>query len=429
LHAPSVVRLRAALGPFLVALLLAVPALADKPECAKGGNVPNLAVNCPDQFAWQKFVEVNLPVGGVGGNVAFQTYSSDADTFPCPPVDLATCRANPKATGCPVWPTVAVAKPSLFTQRSVRLLAGHHDSTKLPEDDCWDYYNLNNVEIVYRNRATFDYIVAHGLWYVEGVETQFEKGFVYDFPVDSVEVKTNWLPLTDAQVKAGRFHTVMMTNPNTGKNQVYGLAAMHISSKDLPNWFWATFEHVDNWGRCDFLGCHDSFGTIPANIPPHEPQLCQTYPAGELTPALKQMLAKLPPVFQNYRLKGSMTDFTSPTGSPNLLGNSITEAGFVPTASCITCHSRAAVQATASGNPGTLGANGLSPYPNVAGFTPENQSYNGAPDPNWYYAGNRPIRHYAVQTDFVWAIPFKSSSVQATAKCCSANGGVCQTLP
>ncbi len=426
MHAPSVIRLRGTLGPFLVALLLAIPALADKPECAKGGTIPNMAVNCPDQFAWQKFVEVNMPAGG--GQVAFQTYASDADTFPCPPVDAEACRVNPNAAGCPIWPTVAVPKPSLFTQRSVRLLAGHRDSTKLPEDNCWAYYN-SNVELVYRNRATFDYIVAHGLWYVEGIETQFEKGFVYDFPMNSVEVKTNWLLLSPEQVQAGRFYVVMMAKPHSKDKKLlpYGLAAMHISSKDLPNWFWATFEHVDNWGRCDFLGCHDSFGTIPANIPPHDPQLCQTYPGGELTPALKQMLAKLPPVFQNYRLKGSMTDFTSPTGSPNLLGNSITEAGFVPTASCITCHSRAAVQATASGNPGTLGANGLSPYQNVAGFTPENQSYNGTPDPNWYYSGNHPIRRYAVQTDFVWAIPFQASTIQATASCCG--NGPCQTLP
>jgi hypothetical protein len=423
-----VARLRRIPGIFVVALLVAVPAFADKPECAKGGAIANFAMNCPDQFAWQKFVEVTTPAAG--GKAAFLTYSSDADTFQCPPADMATCRANPSAAGCPQWPSgTAAPKPSLLTQRSARLLSGHRTAVKIPEDDCWNYYNNNNIEIVYRNRATFDYIVAHGLWYVEGIETQFEKGFVYDFPVDSVEVKTNWLPLSDAQVAAGRFYTQTMQNPATGKNQTYGLAAMHISSKDLPNWFWSTFEHVDNWGRCDFLGCHDSFGSIPPNIPSHDPQLCQTYAPGELTPALQAMLAKLPPVFQNYRLKGSMTDFTSPTGSPNLLGNSITEAGFVPTASCITCHSRAAVQATPSGNPGTLGANGLSPYQNVAGFTPENQSYNGTPDPSWYYAGNHPIRRYAVQTDFVWAIPFKASSTSATAKCCSANGGICQTLP
>ncbi len=417
--------LRRVFGPVLVTFLVAAPALGDKPKCEKGGSVPNFSVNCPDQFAWTKFLDV------VAGEVpAFLSYSSDPDTFPCPPADGETCLANPEAQGCPVWPSGSTGKRSLYSQRSVRQRSGRHDIRRPPQDDCWNYYNLNNIEIVYRNRATFDYIKKHRLWYVEGIEEQFEKGFVYDFPIDSVEVKTNWLPLSETQVADRRYYTMTMNNPNTGASQSYGLAAMHVSSKDLPNWFWATFEHVDNWGRCDFLGCHDSFGTIPSDVPSHDPRLCQVYPSGDLTPALKKMFddAGVLPVFKHYRLKGSMTDFTSATGSPNLLGNSITEAGFVPTASCITCHARAAVQATANGNPGTLGANGLSPYLNVAGFTPDGQSYNGTPDPNWYYSGNRPIRRYAVQTDFVWAIPFKASTVQATASCCSANGGVCQTL-
>src|SRR5262249_24864557 len=155
----------------------------------------------------------------------------------CPPADLATCRANPAAKGCPQWPAPPAAgaasvaapagKASLRTQRSFRLESAHRASPRPPEDDCWNYYDVNNIEIVFRNRATFDYIVAHGFWYVEGIETQFETGFVYDFPTDSVEVKTNWLPLSEAQVAAGRFYTQVMQNPATGKNQTYGLAAMH----------------------------------------------------------------------------------------------------------------------------------------------------------------------------------------------------------
>src|SRR5262245_5131417 len=85
-HAPSVVRLRGVFVPFLLAFLFTLPALGDKPECAKGGNVPNFSVNCADQFAWQKFFEVNA-----GKVPAFLTYSSDPDTFPCPPADLETC--------------------------------------------------------------------------------------------------------------------------------------------------------------------------------------------------------------------------------------------------------------------------------------------------------------------------------------------------
>ncbi len=391
-------------------------AAADRPECSTGANVPNPAVNCPDRFAWEKFVEVVTPVAA--GVVTFQTYSSDSDTFQCPPADLDTCRKNPQAPGCPVWPSTtayAKARPQALTQRSARAAGGPLKTISGHQSgfDCW---SVPNTEIVYRNRATFDYILAHGLWYVEGVQAKFEEGFVYDFPTEALEVKTNWLPLTAEQVASGRWYTMQQDG------QTLGLIAMHISTKDLPNWFWSTFEHVDNLGRCDFLGCHDSFGYTPHDVPTRPRQLCETYPGGTITQPLAAMMAKLPKVFLNYRLKGSMTDFTTATGSPVLLGNSVTEAGFVPTASCMTCHSRAAAQAT----PGP--PNGLSPYPGVAGFTPEGQSYNGTPDPNWYYSGNDPVRRYSVQTDFVWAIPFKANSLKSTAACCS-QGGPCQCTP
>jgi hypothetical protein len=388
----------------------AVAAGADRPECSTAAEVPNAAVNCPDRFAWERFVEVVTPVAG--GLVTFQTYATDPDTFQCPPADLATCRANPAAPGCPVWPSGYAVKPQKVTQRTARLSAGRVSARPAHEVgfDCW---SVPNTELVYRNRSTFDYIVANGLWYVENIQAQFGRGFVYDFPTDALEVKANWLQLTPEQAASGRWYTLELGG------QTLGLIAMHISTKDLPNWFWSTFEHVDNLGRCDFLGCHDSFGYVPHDVPPRPRELCETYPPGEITPQLAKMMSGLPAVFRNYRLKGSMTDFTTATGSPILVGNSVTEAGFVQTASCMTCHARATVQPT----PGP--PNGLSPYPGVAGFTPDNQSYNGTPDPDWYYSGNDPLRRWAVQTDFVWAIPFKANSLASTKECCAA-GGPCQ---
>ena len=56
--------------------------------------------------------------------------------------------------------------------------------------------------------------------------------------------------------------------------------------------------------------------------------------------------------YKNYRLKGSQVDFTDGPGRSLLLGNSVTESGFVPSASCITCHARASVNASgASASP------------------------------------------------------------------------------
>ena len=35
----------------------------------------------------------------------------------------------------------------------------------------------------------------------------------------------------------------------------YALVSMHVISKQVPNWTWATFEHRFNPGRCDIMGC------------------------------------------------------------------------------------------------------------------------------------------------------------------------------
>ena len=54
-------------------------------------------------------------------------------------------------------------------------------------------------------------------------------------------------------------------NGTIWKKGRYWLIALHISSKDTPNWVWATFEHVANPGRCDFTGCNDSYGYSSAD--------------------------------------------------------------------------------------------------------------------------------------------------------------------
>ena len=378
-------------------------AQGDQPECMGDAEVPNPAVNCPDRFAWQVFVEVNAPAGNGTGQTVWQTWSTDDETFPCPPTPSECGGTGPPPRGCPVFPGES---------RTPAAAAGHQRSARAQQIDLQTPAPApaaaeppagppQTLEIVHRNRPTFDYIVANDLWYVEGLEKAFEDGFVFDFPTDAIEFKSNWRLLAEGDDPA-RYHTMVQDG------STYLLVAFHVSTKDLPNWFWSTFEHVDNPGRCDFIGCHDSFGVVPHDVPPHPKALNQQYPPGELTAPVQRWLAKLAPAFQNYRLKGSQTDYTTPTGLPTLLGNSVTEAGFVQTASCITCHGRA-----------TIGASGTSPYPTVAGLTPDFQSFNGPPRTEWYYSNERPLHRWSVQTDFVWAIPFKANSIDATETCCA----------
>ena len=391
-------------------MLAALPAAAtDQPGC-RLGNVPNPAVNCPDRFAWEVFTKVNTLAGNSAGQLLWETWATDRETFPCPPEPEKCKGPNPPAMNCPTWPDqFRIPLPELGTQRGA--LPQLRTSRRLA--DAGATSPPQSLEIVHRNRPTFNYIVEHNLWWVEGLAQSFEDGFVFDFPHDAIEFKSNWNLLGPGD-DPSRYVTMKY------EGATYGLVAFHISTKDLPNWFWSTFEHVDNPGRCDFLGCHDSFGVTPADIPPHPVELGKQYPPGELNPELKAWLAKLPPVLQNYRLKGSQVDYTTPTGLASLLGNSVTEAGFVQTASCITCHGRA-----------TIGSGGTSPYPVVAGLTPDFQSFNGPPLTEWYYSNDDPIHRWSVQSDFVWAIPFKANSTTATTACCAArgqgnNGPACQ---
>ena len=64
------------------------------------------------------------------------------------------------------------------------------------------------------------------------------------FPYGVKEVKAKWGGRS-ARRRVSRYHTLVVTLAD-GTQRLYGLTALHIASKDLPTWFWATFEHVDN---------------------------------------------------------------------------------------------------------------------------------------------------------------------------------------
>lgn len=413
---PSSPSLPQSVHRFLPVLLVAVASVAllgaagrpatDRPECEDPSRVPNLSQNCPDMFAWTKFVEVNAPAPGHPDLVLWQTWATDPDTFPSKPQPGECGGDDPPPDACPVWPEptrddVLHLEPSKRNddlhppEMEARVEAMMQGSGRVPPD-------LGAVagETIRRNRATFDYIVDNDLWYQEGLAARFDENFRVDFPVASIEVKLNWLDLETYGLDPARYFTV--ERELDGELTTLGLVAMHVSTKDLPKWFWSTFEHVDNPGRCDFIGCHDSFGVTPEEIPPRQ-VLKMPYPAGDLTPALETLMddAGLNPVFKNYRLKGSQVDFTDDRGEPILLGNSVTEYGFVPTASCITCHGRAGTDMNGQ-KPANL---------RIFGEKLSGQTFNGPLDPELYYDEHDQTRRYLLQTDFVWAIPFRAQPI------------------
>ena len=221
-------------------------------------------------------------------------------------------------------------------------------------------------------------------------------------------MKANWVPANT--VNAAHYHV------NTASDgQQYALVSMHVISKQVPNWTWATFEHQNNEGRCDYIGCRDNFGATVAFVAP-EPvsQFGKVYPPCQKTPAALEIFRKanLAAVFQNYCLKGSQIDFITATGQTTLLGNSVTEDGFSNTSSCMTCHSRASFSANGAASMPIAGfvdppIPAICPVPNSS----INQcSPNGSPKPEWFWSnpGTPQQKPLNKQADFVWAIPLRA---------------------
>ena len=165
--------------------------------------------------------------------------------------------------------------------------------------------------------------------------------------LDSVEVKVDWVPASSYNNPT--FACPDPTNSlytETINGTCYALAAIHISSKVMPNWLWATFEpnsNVTNPNRCDpklYGACFDPWGTTSSH-PYGKGQTAQQSP--ELRRAMAEV--HLNAAFNNYFLTGVQTQFVDNYGKPILLGNSFVEfnQGVPPgMSSCMTCHQYAA---------------------------------------------------------------------------------------
>jgi hypothetical protein len=319
------------------------------------------------------------------------------------------------------------------------------------------------AEIVFRNKPFFDFVFRNDLYNQEGIIKVFKAngdnikaGAPYRvsnasgplseiiFPADAVMIKSDWLSkerATEMGIADDPAHPFIKMNISSAVTDNNGtilqpgehwMIGLHISSKDIPNWVWATFEHVNNPGRCDYTGCNDSFGydapdTVAAGqarnytrphlvcdnlpLPSFVLDLGKSYPAGARRPALASVFTDLgigtkdnttlvpsrtDRAWLSYELKGSQVDFTNSMGRPTHLGNSVTEGGFVSTSSCMTCHARAGTSSVGT-LPPALGVfeNGISD----SGYL---TSAFGIPLPDWYNRSGQPPTLQVLQTDFVW---------------------------
>jgi hypothetical protein len=348
--------------------------------------VSNPAMTTPDETAWKLFVEANTAVDAK--NAQFEAWASDGDTF----------KPNPTF---PTTPTAAGLRPPVLPALRRQIAQAH--GQLLPAAPGGG----NALEETRRNRAAFDFIVSNNLYSVTGLQKAYGKTPL-SFPVDAVEVKANWIAVE--QVPAWSLGRVKLADVpkrfhvNTGGDgKAYALVAMHVISKAVPNWTWATFESAYNPNRCDILGCKDAFGAQVALVPPNA-KAGAGYPECAKSPALAALMAsaKLDPAYANYCLKGSQTDFRDDTGLDVRLGNSVTEDGFVAQSSCMTCHGRAAWNAKGAATSG-------------GGFDNDGTAPLGPINPAWawtftakppIYQGMNGLVRKGMTADFVWSIPF-----------------------
>jgi hypothetical protein len=180
-----------------------------------------------------------------------------------------------------------------------------------------------------------------------------------------------------------------------GSARLYGLTALHIVSKDLPTWLWATFEHVENPTLADNEGwrlpSHDGFACRDA-----APD-CNRAPRG---------IGLDGTVWQYYRLRGTLTRYIDAQQHPLRLANSELERGFQQSASCMTCHARAAL-AIVAGAPLRLPVFDTAGGEGTAGgeSARARRGFVGPPSAEWFaLPAAVPTARVFQRQDFVWSL-------------------------
>jgi hypothetical protein len=292
-----------------------------------------------DEYAWRVFVAVNWPASQYAPQAdpqrtldsqsatVWEAWSSANDIFRPDGTDPGPW-GRAQTQHAAVVP-IGSARFEAFSARDLPNLQRVQNGKMVPLKD--PLTSATRLTEIHMNRAGYEYIRERGLYNTEGQLRVLDTGVTVTFPAATKEVKAKWRIITEAE--RGRYYTLTVSLAD-GTKRLYGLTALHVVTKDLPTWFWATFEHVDNPtlpGNDGWLApSRDSFACGSAD------RTCNRSPRG---------VGLEGTVWENYRLRGTLTAFVDSVGRPNLLANSELEAGMQPTASCITCHSRAAIGA------------------------------------------------------------------------------------
>lgn len=285
-----------------------------------------LARSDPAAYAWDLFVQVNLPasptgrgepsgteLSGKAGPVVWSTWKTVDEVFL-----LGGARPGKWESGDPLAPP--------------RVNSMEIDGRRLRD-------RLGNFVLfeTRMNRATFEYLVERRLYSFAGQQELLLPGAPpVDFPSDAMEVKASWRLLgPDEGERAMSRYFVRQVRVEGAADEslvMVALTGLHITSKVLPNWFWATFEHVDN--------AETTRTRLRLPIPPD---------VAAMNTNMQRRLAGTR--WGNYRLNAYQVEPVDREGRPLLAANSQIETHFQESSSCLTCHALAAVGAPSQPRP------------------------------------------------------------------------------
>jgi len=240
------------------------------------------------------------------------------------------------------------------------------------------------------NKSTFDTIRSKRLYSVEGLIASFldakqnNNPLSIQFDLESKEVKAKWVRLANEEDKQ-RYHwrTIEFVN-DSGQTvrETWGLSGLHIITKDLPQWFWTDFEHVDQ---------------EPQAIKEGRPSIDPTT-RGPNAPAGKDGVRNetVGSKWRYYRLRGVQLTFTDQFGKPLELANTLIEPINSGPSSCLTCHAKATISDRIN--------HSIADQPFlINSLQPE--FLLGLPDPDVFQINGQ--MEY-LQTDFLWSMPFRA---------------------
>jgi len=294
------------------------------PACTPPAEV----ASTPDETAWRLFVASTCPVNN--DKYPFVTWENWIEQ-----TQLYTPSGSVVALESGQRPSFHMSPLARLLREKKRTKNGRILLPESADEDCntktWSKRTI--CEEARLNPDAQNYVTTEKLMTLQGQAQFVTAGNTFQFPAPGVEVNADWIQLPACANPPQGVHL------ETVNSVCYDLGGIHLTSRLIDKWIWATFEpqnDVTNPQRCVVLGCRDKWGSNPPTT---------SGAATRLTQSLSDLMtqANLAPEWKNYRLDGVQIDFLDADGKPTRLGNSIIEGdnagnpAKMKVSSCITC--------------------------------------------------------------------------------------------